>query len=75
MTSGTVSTTHELGFALGVSVISTAAGASLAHLAGGIGGFQTGFMVAALVALVGAGLAFHLLPRERPDVAGQLFAH
>jgi EmrB/QacA subfamily drug resistance transporter len=75
MTSGAVSTTHELGFALGVSVISTAAGASLAGLAGGIGGFQTGFMVAALVALVGAGLAFHLLPRERPDLAGQLFAH
>jgi EmrB/QacA subfamily drug resistance transporter len=75
MTSGAISTTHELGFAVGVSVISTAAGASLAGLAAGIGGFQIGFMVAALVALVGAGLAFHLLPRERPDMAGQLFAH
>jgi EmrB/QacA subfamily drug resistance transporter len=79
MTSGAVSTTHELGFALGVSVISTAAGASLAGHAGfaggGIAGYQAGFMVAALVALIGAGLAFHLLPRERPMLAGRLFAH
>jgi len=75
MTSGAVSTTHELGFALGVAVVSAAAGASLAGVAGEIGGFQTGFMVAALVALLGAGLAFHLLPRQRPDMAGQLFAH
>jgi EmrB/QacA subfamily drug resistance transporter len=75
MTSGAVSTTHELGFAMGVSVISAAAGASLAGVAGGTGGFQTGFTVAALVALLGAGLAFHLLPREQPDMAGQPFAH
>jgi EmrB/QacA subfamily drug resistance transporter len=75
MTSGAVSTTHELGFALGVSVISTAAGASLAGVAQSIGGFGTGFTVAALVAVIGAGLAFHLLPRERPDMAGQLLAH
>jgi hypothetical protein len=39
MTSGAVTTTHELGFALGVSVISAAAGASLAFAAQGISGF------------------------------------
>jgi EmrB/QacA subfamily drug resistance transporter len=75
MTSGAVSTTHELGFALGVSVVSTIAGASIAGLAGGIGGFQAGFMVSALVALGAAGGAFHLLPSERPDMAGHAFAH
>jgi EmrB/QacA subfamily drug resistance transporter len=75
MTSGAVSTTHELGFALGVSVLSTAAGASLVGTASAIGGYQAGFIVAAVVALLGAGFAFHLLPRERLGSAGQLFRH
>lgn len=37
--------------------------------------FQAGFMVAALVALVAAGGAFHLLPSTRPDMTGRVFAH
>ena len=75
MASGAVSTTHELGFAVGVSVLSTVAGSSLVDPGTGIAGFATGFMVAAIVALVGAGLAFHLLPTTRLELAGTAFAH
>jgi EmrB/QacA subfamily drug resistance transporter len=74
MTSGALNTTHELGFALGVSLVSTIAGASLAS-GGGVEGFGAGFAALSLVGIVGAGLAFHLLPGERPALAGRAFAH
>jgi MFS family permease len=65
MTSGLVNTAHELGFGLGVAVLSTIAGASLAGAGSLVGGFQTAFLAGAVAAIVAAGLAIALLPAEK----------
>jgi EmrB/QacA subfamily drug resistance transporter len=74
LVSGLVNTAHELGFALGVAVISTIAAGSVAA-AGSIGGFRDAFTVAGVVALALAVLAQRALPGGREQVVGHAFAH
>jgi sugar phosphate permease len=83
LASGLVSTSHELGAALGVAVISTIVGASLERGgpsagagAAGTGGFDNAFTVCAIIAAVVAALGALLLPTGRPDPAqGPVMAH
>ncbi|MDN3027119.1 MFS transporter [Streptomyces sp. S.PB5] len=80
LASGLVSTSHELGAALGVAVISTIAGASLEGGAAGPGagtsGFDNAFTACAVIAAVTAALGALLLPKGRPDPAqGPVMAH
>ncbi|MFC4464128.1 hypothetical protein ACFPH6_06035 [Streptomyces xiangluensis] len=75
-----MSTSHELGAALGVAVISTIAGASLEGggqgAAVGTGGFDNAFTACAIAAAVVAALGALLLPAGRPDPAqGPVVAH
>ena len=67
LTSGLVNTSHEVGFALGVSIFSAIAGASLAG-GQGVAGFQASFQVAASVGVAAAFAALLLLPGERPRI-------
>ena len=71
VTSGLVNTAHELGIAIGVSVLSTIAGASLASDPSIVDGYRAGFLAAAIAAVGVALLAFRSLPREAPG-GGQL---
>ena len=78
--SGLVSTSHELGAALGVAVISTIAGASLeggrAGVAAGTGGFDNAFAACAIVAAVISAVGMLLLPTGRPDPSqGPVMVH
>ncbi len=84
LASGLVSTSHELGAALGVAVISTIAGASLegggegagADAVAGTGGFDNAFTACAIIAAVVAALGALLLPAGRPDPSqGPVMAH
>ncbi|ALV33177.1 hypothetical protein [Streptomyces sp. CdTB01] len=80
LASGLVGTSHELGAALGVAVISTIAGASLeggaAGPAAGTGGFDNAFTACAIIAAVAAAGSALLLPAGRPDPAqGPVMAH
>jgi EmrB/QacA subfamily drug resistance transporter len=74
LVSGLVNTAHELGFALGVAVISTIAASSVAA-PGSIDGFRDAFTAAGLVAVVLAVVAQRALPGEREVAAGRAFAH
>ncbi|MFC7496361.1 MULTISPECIES: MFS transporter [unclassified Nocardioides] len=60
ITSGVLSTSHELGSSLGAAVVSGVVAASL--VAGNGTGFQRGYLVAAAVAAASAALAAVLLP-------------
>ncbi len=73
VTSGLVNTSHELGFAVGVSVLSTIAGASLAADPSIVSGYQAGFLAAAAAAAAAAVLAYRALPTEAPG--GGPFGH
>ncbi len=77
LVSGLVNTSHEVGFALGVAVLSTIGGASLTAGPGaGGGGYNAAFIAAASIALVAAAGTLHLLPSLRPSVSGRrMFAH
>ena len=66
-TSGLVNTGHELGFALGVAIVS-----SVAAAAGGaslLAGFDSAFLAAALAAVIGVFGAVVLLPGDQPSPA------
>ena len=73
MASGLINTFHEVGGAVGVAVLSTVVGGSLAT--GASGGFHRAFAVSAAVALVAAGLAAVLVPAGRPAVAASPHGH
>jgi EmrB/QacA subfamily drug resistance transporter len=79
MTSGLINTSHELGAALGVALVSTIAGASIDAGATGpvpVDGFGNAFLASALVAALMATTALWLLPAGRPPAAhGPAFAH
>jgi hypothetical protein len=77
LVSGLVNTSHEVGFAIGVAVLSTIGGASLTAGPGaGGGGFSTAFLTAAVIAVVTAASMLHLLPSGRPAPTGRrMFAH
>jgi EmrB/QacA subfamily drug resistance transporter len=73
LASGLVNTGHEVGFALGVSILSSIAGASLAGQ--GVGGFQAAFLAGVVIALLAAGGSHAFLPADRPRLAHKAFAH
>jgi EmrB/QacA subfamily drug resistance transporter len=73
--SGLVNTAHELGFALGVAIVSTIAAVSLGAQPGSVDGFRDGFLAAGVVAVVAALAALRVLPAERPALEGHAFAH
>lgn len=77
LVSGLVNTSHEVGFAIGVAVLSTIGGASLTAGPGaGGGGFSGAFLAAAVIAVVTAVSMLHLLPSGRPALTGRrIFAH
>lgn len=77
LASGLVNTAHEVGFALGVAVLSTIGGASLTRGPGaGGGGFNAAFSAAAVLAVVAAFATLHFMPSGRPATAGRpMFAH
>jgi hypothetical protein len=80
LTSGLLSTGHELGASLGVAVVSTIAAASLTSdsLAGRpqVSGFDQAFLACAVVAAVVAAAAPWLLPPGRPRTTDRpLFTH
>jgi EmrB/QacA subfamily drug resistance transporter len=74
LASGLVNTSHEVGFAVGVSILSAVAGASLAG-GQGVAGFQGAFVAAAAIALAAIGASVVLLPGDRPRIPGRAFAH
>ncbi len=74
LSSGIVSTGHELGGAFGVALGTLLAASSLTGA--GVGGLHKAFLVAALFAGVMAVLAPAILPKGRPDTSnGPVFAH
>lgn len=80
LASGLVSTSHELGAALGVAVISTIAGASLEGGGGGAtagtSGFDNAFTACAVIAAAVAALGALLLPHGTPgSVTGSGHGH
>jgi EmrB/QacA subfamily drug resistance transporter len=78
MVSGVVNTAHELGAALGVAIVSTIAGASVATGPDGVpvGGFGDAFLVCAIMAGLVAAAVVWLLPPGKPAATdGPLFAH
>jgi EmrB/QacA subfamily drug resistance transporter len=75
LVSGLVNTGHELGFALGVALVSTIAAASVGTEAVSIGGFRDAFLAAAVFAIVAAVGALRFLPAGRLATEGHAFAH
>jgi EmrB/QacA subfamily drug resistance transporter len=75
MASGLVNTSHELGLALGVAVVSTIAAASLGGAADSVGGFQAAFLVAASIAVAAVGIAFVLPAGRLPADAPVMVVH
>jgi EmrB/QacA subfamily drug resistance transporter len=75
MTSGLVNTMHELGFAIGVSTLATIAGSSLGADPSLVGGYQAGFLAAAIAAAAVAAAAYLSLPAHAPASEGRLFVH
>jgi predicted MFS family arabinose efflux permease len=73
VTSGLVNTSHELGIAIGVSILSTIAGASLAADPSVVSGYRAAFLAAAIAAAAIAILAYRALPDEAPG--GGSFVH
>jgi EmrB/QacA subfamily drug resistance transporter len=74
LASGLVNTSHEVGFAVGVSIFSAIAGASLAG-GQGVGGFQVAFQAAAGIGLAAVAASLVLLPSDRPAIPRRAFAH
>ena len=75
LVSGLTNTAHELGFAIGVAVISTIAAASVGAPSGSIQGFSDAFLFAGAASIVAAGLALWMLPSSRQAIEGHAFAH
>jgi hypothetical protein len=80
LTSGLLNTGHELGASLGVALVSTIAGASVADgpLVGRpqVGGYDRAFLACAVIAAVAALGSGWLLPTGRPPTTdGPAFAH
>jgi predicted MFS family arabinose efflux permease len=75
LVSGLVNTGHEIGFALGVAIVSTIAASSLAGGSGSILGFRDAFVAAGVVSALAAIAAVRLLPADRPAMEGHAFAH
>lgn len=74
VTSGVVSTAHELGAAIGVAVLSSVAAGSLTD-PGALGGFSRGFAVAAAIAALTGVAAALLVPAVRPAADAPRLAH
>jgi EmrB/QacA subfamily drug resistance transporter len=76
LAAGVLSTSHEIGAALGVAVI-----AAVAALGGAAGhadlaaGYQDGFVATAIIALVLAAIAFVAVPSVKPQASAQAVAH
>jgi EmrB/QacA subfamily drug resistance transporter len=75
LVSGLTNTSHELGFAIGVAVISTIAAASVGVPSGSIQGFSDAFLFAGAASIVAAVLALWMLPASSPAIEGHAFAH
>jgi len=73
VTSGVVTTFHELGGSVGVAVMSTVAAAGIE--AGSTAGFTTAFTVCAVTAGVAALICLRLVPKERIDTSEMTMAH
>lgn len=73
VTSGVVTTFHELGGSVGVAVMSTVAAAGIE--AGSTAGFTAAFTVCAATAGVAALICLLLVPKERIDTSGMTMAH
>jgi len=74
LASGLINTGHEAGFALGVAILSSIAGASLAG-SQGVAGFQAAFGAGVVVAILAAAVSILFLPADRPTLAHRAFAH
>jgi MFS family permease len=75
LVSGLTSTAHELGFAIGVAVISTVAAVSVGAPSGSIQGFSDAFLLAGAASIVAAVLAPWTLPASGQAIEGHAFAH
>ena len=75
LASGLINTGHEVGFALGVSILSSIGGASLAGGGQGVGGFQAAYLVGVVIVVAALGAAVSFLPADRPRLADRVFAH
>lgn len=74
MASGLINTGHELGATLGIAFVSTVAATSLNG--GGIAGYGSAFIAAAVFAAIAAAVALWLVPAGRPPaIDGPVFAH
>jgi EmrB/QacA subfamily drug resistance transporter len=74
MASGLMQTSHELGAALGVAVLSAVATAASSGSTPALG-YETGFFVAAAIAGVLGLLALISVPTARPVASARAFAH
>lgn len=74
LASGLLNTSHELGFAVGVAIVSSFAAAGLAGDLGP-GGFAAAFGAGVVMAAIAAVVAVFMLPPGRSSAAGQAFAH
>ncbi|MFC4376347.1 MFS transporter [Nocardia halotolerans] len=75
VTSGLVTTFHEIGSALGVAVISTVAAVSLRTGGAELGGFTNAFTFCAILALIVAAAAAVFVPAGKPPVGMRVSAH
>ncbi|MGW0048928.1 MFS transporter [Nocardia cyriacigeorgica] len=75
VTSGLVSTFHEVGSAFGVAAISTIAATSLRTLGADLSGFTEAFTTAAIIATVVAVAATVFVPAGKPPAGMRVSAH
>jgi EmrB/QacA subfamily drug resistance transporter len=75
VTSGLISTLHEVGAALGIAVISTIAAASLRSGGVDVAGFTDAFTFCAILAVVVAVIAAVFVPAGRPPAGVRVGAH
>ena len=75
LVSGVTNTAHELGFAIGVAVLSTIAAASVGVPSGSIQGFSDAFLFAGAASIAAAVLSLWTLPASRQAIEGHAFAH
>jgi len=74
LASGLINTGHEVGFALGVSILSSIGSASLAGDAG-VDGFRSAFAAGVVIAVLAAGASLVSLPANRSRLARRVLAH
>ncbi|NNH74870.1 MFS transporter [Nocardia uniformis] len=75
VTSGVVTTFHEIGAALGVAVISTIAAVSLRSGGADTSGFTVAFLFSAILALTVAAAAAVFVPAGKPPAGMRVSAH